>query len=316
MNDKDMSGPNLNTITLAITGGTGFVGKTVIRLALDQGYHVRALTRRAQDPREGVTWVQGALDNGAALETLAKGADAIIHIAGVVNAPDKAGFEAGNVAGTLTMVEAAKAAGVERFVHVSSLSAREPQLSDYGASKARGETVVQASSLNWTIVRPPAIYGPADTEIFEMFKMAAKGVVLLPPGGRMSAIEVSDLAHLLLALATEREETTGAIFEVDDGHPGGWLHQDFAAALGKAVGRRVTTLSVPRWALNWGARGDRLVRRGAAKLTQDRVAYFCHPDWVVDPAKRPPTSLWEPKIGTEAGLKATADWYKAEGWMK
>lgn len=316
MNDKNKGGTRRNPMILAITGGTGFVGKTVIRLALEQGYQVRALTRRDQDEREGVTWVKGALDDGAALETLAEGADAVMHIAGVVNAPDKAGFEAGNVAGTLTMVEAAKAAGVERFVHVSSLSAREPQLSDYGASKARGETVVQASGLNWTIVRPPAIYGPADTEIFEMFKMAAKGVVLLPPGGRMSAIEVSDLARLLLALAADRDETTGAIFEVDDGHPGGWLHQDFAAALGKAVGRRVSTLSVPRWALNWGARGDRLVRRGAAKLTQDRVAYFCHPDWVVDPMKRPPASLWEPKIGTEDGLKATADWYKAEGWMK
>lgn len=303
-------------LTLAITGGTGFVGKTTIRLALEQGFAVRALTRREQPEQPGVTWVRGALDDKASLVELARSADAVIHIAGVVNAPDKAGFEAGNVAGTLAMVEAAKEAGVDRFVHISSLSAREPDLSVYGGSKARGETVVQASGLNWTIVRPPAIYGPADTEMFEMFKMAASGLVLLPPGGRMSAIEVSDLARLLLALATDCEESRAQIYEVDDGRANGWSHQGFARALGKAVGRKVSTLALPRWAMNWGARGDRLVRRANAKLTADRVAYMCHPDWVVSADKRPPESLWTPQIATEDGLKAAVDWYRREGWMR
>lgn len=302
--------------TLAITGGTGFVGKTIIRLALEQGFAVRALTRRPLKAQDGVTWIEGELSYPASLRNIAYGADAVIHIAGVVNAPDKAGFEAGNVAGTLAMVEAAQAEGVQRFVHVSSLSAREPQLSDYGASKAKGETVVQASGLDWTIVRPPAIYGPADTEIFEMFKMAAKGVVLLPPNGRMSAIEVSDLARLLLALAQDRDESVGQIYEVDDGHPNGWSHQAFARALGKAVGRRISTFAMPKWALALGARADRLVRRDKAKLTPDRVGYMAHPDWVVNPGKRPPAQLWEPEIGTAEGLKATADWYRREGWMK
>ncbi len=301
---------------LAITGGTGFVGKTVIRLAREQGFAVRALTRREQPPQDGVTWIGGALDDQAALVELATGADVVIHIAGVVNAPDKAGFEAGNVTGTLAMVEAAKQAGVRRFIHVSSLSAREPELSIYGGSKARGETVVQASGLDWTIVRPPAIYGPADTEMFEMFKMAASGLVLLPPGGRMSAIEVSDLARLLLALATERDESIAQIYEVDDGHPDGWSHQGFARLLGNAVGRKVSMLALPRWAMNWGARGDRLVRRGNAKLTVDRVAYMCHPDWVVSADKRPPETLWQPQIATGEGLKAAAEWYRSEGWLK
>ena len=214
------------------------------------------------------------------------------------------------------MVEAAKAAGVQRFIHVSSLSAREPQLSDYGASKQKGETVVQASGLNWTIIRPPAIYGPADTEMFEMFKMANSGLVLLPPAGRMSVIEVSDLATLLLALAIGEEDSTGAIYEADDGRTAGWSHQDFAQALGKAVGRKVSTLALPKWILNWGARGDRLVRRGNAKLTPDRVGYMTHPDWVIDPAKRPPTSLWTPQMDTETGLKTATDWYRREGWMR
>ncbi len=185
---------------LAITGGTGFVGGRLIDLAIESGYEVRALARRTQPDRPRVTWIEGALDTPAALDALVRGADAVIHVAGVVNAPDRAGFAVGNIAGTQAMVDAARTAGVGRFVHVSSLSAREPALSNYGWSKAEAEAVVVASGLDWTIVRPTAIYGPGDMEMRDMFRMARFGLALLPPPGRISVIEVGDLARLLLAL--------------------------------------------------------------------------------------------------------------------
>src|SRR3546814_5033592 len=84
------------------------------------------------------------------------GADAVMHIAGVVNVPTRAAFEAGNATATAHVVDAARDAGVTRFVHVSSLAAREPALSNYGWSKERAEAVVRDSGLDWTIVRPPA----------------------------------------------------------------------------------------------------------------------------------------------------------------
>ena len=111
----------MSEITLAITGGTGFVGKTLIRLATSQGLRVRALTRLPQSPQEGVEWISGALDKPDALQALMCGSDAAIHVAGVVNAPDRVGFEAGNVNGTLAMVEAAHGEGIQRFIHVSSI---------------------------------------------------------------------------------------------------------------------------------------------------------------------------------------------------
>jgi UDP-glucose 4-epimerase len=98
---------------------------------------VRALTRREQHKKAGVTWVHGALDHPDTLSELCEGADAVLHVAGVVNAPDAAGFEAGNVTGTANMLAAAKEAGIKRFVHVSSLAAKHPELSMYGASKMR-----------------------------------------------------------------------------------------------------------------------------------------------------------------------------------
>lgn len=300
---------------LGITGGTGFVGKALIRLALSLGHRVRALARSPQPEQEGVDWIAGALDRPESLRALAGGSDAVIHVAGVVNAPDQAGFEKGNVGGTLAMIEAARDAGVRRFIHVSSLSAREPDLSVYGWSKARGETLVQASGLDWTIVRPPAIFGPGDREMLDLFRMARRGFVLLPPEGQISVIEVSDLARLLLAILPV-SEAQAQIYEADDGTEGGWAHTAFGKAIGEAVGKDVTTLSAPVPLLNLAARFDGFFRGSGAKLTADRVRYFCHPDWVIDPGRRPPETLWRPEIDTHEGLKATAQAYAEAGWLK
>ncbi len=296
---------------IALTGATGFVGGQVLELALGDGHAMRALTRRRQPPRDGVTWVDGALDNPGALATLVDGADAVIHVAGVINA-DAAGFEAGNVVGTAAMLAAAGRAGVGRFVHVSSLAAREPALSLYGASKARSEALVTASPLSSAIVRPPAVYGPGDRETLELFKMARHGLVMLPPAGRLSLIHVDDLARLLIALAAC---DNGLLVEPDDRRPGAWTHEEFGQALGRAVGRKVRTLSAPRWLLRLAARADMVIRGPRAKLTADRVDYFCHPDWTVSPARAAPDHLWQPRIETEHGLAATARWYEAHHWL-
>ena len=153
-----------------MTGATGFVGAEVLEQALGEGLRVNALTRRAQPPRARLKWVPGSLEDAAALDTLVRDADAVVHIAGVVNAPDRAGFEAGNARGTVAVIDAMRRRGIRRLVHVSSLAAREPQLSDYGWSKELAERHVKASGLDWTIVRPPAIYGPNDREMLELFR--------------------------------------------------------------------------------------------------------------------------------------------------
>ena len=250
---------------VAITGATGFVGQAVLDQAADQGIAVRALARQPQAARPGVEWIAGDLDDTAALARLVERAEAVIHIAGVVNAPVAAGFAAGNVVGTLNLVTAAMVAGTPRFIQVSSLSAREPQLSDYGASKLKGEKVVMASPLDWTVVRPPAVYGPRDREMLELFRFAKAGIVPLPPHGRMAAIHVKDLARLLLALVPGGEDVSHKLFEPDDGHLGGWTHKSFAKAIGWAVGKRITPLPLPAFALRAAARRSRRSPRAAAR---------------------------------------------------
>lgn len=301
-------------MTIAVTGGTGFVGSRFLDLAVGAGHEVRALTRRPQQPRPKVEWIEGSLGDCDSLRELVTGCSAIVHIAGVLNARDPQLFERGNVEGTLKMLAAATAAGVTRFVHVSSLAAREPKLSRYGGSKARAEELVEGSGLDWVIIRPPAVYGPGDRETLELFRMANLRLMFLPPRGRVSILHVDDLARLLLALA-DVEEPNRALFEPDDGSRNGWTHKQLAHAIGRAVGRKNLSLSMPRAMLRLGAALDRLVRRERAKLSSDRAAYFSHRDWVVKPDRRPPAGLWMPQVDTVEGLAETAAWYRDQGWL-
>ncbi len=307
-------------MTIALTGGTGFVGQATIDALSRRNMPVKALARtipegQAEGQPCNIDWVGGSLADDAALEQLVTGAEAIIHIAGLTNTPEPAQFEVANVEGTRKLLSAAKSAGVQRFVFVSSLSAREPHLSAYGASKAQAEQVVAQSGTDWTIIRPPAVYGPRDKDMFELFRSAKYGFVPLPPAGRTSLIHVQDLAELLVAMVPASSEVTGQTFDPDDGRAGGWSHKEMARAIGDAVNRRVIAPHMPRFVLEGAAGLDRIIRGDNAKLTADRVGYMTHPDWVVSSDRVVPPSIWTPAIDTREGMAATAQWYREQGWL-
>ena len=303
-------------MTIALTGATGFVGRAVLDLAQAEGVPVRALTRRPQAKRESVEWIEGSLSDAGPLTRLCEGASAIIHVAGLTSSHDVAQFTAANVEGTRLLLDAAKDAQSRRFIFVSSLSAREPALSAYGASKAQAEALVEQSGLDWTIIRPPGVYGPRDVDYFEMFRSARHGVIPLPPRGASSIIHVEDLARLLLALVDAPANLVRhRLFEPDDGREGGWSHDELAHAIGVAVGRRVFAPHLPRPVMEIAARADRLLRGDKARLTPDRVGYMAHPNWVARFDRKVPQEVWTPRIEGEEGLKSTAEWYREAGWL-
>jgi UDP-glucose 4-epimerase len=291
-------------MTIAITGATGFVGSRVAALA---GTSLLALARRSQPARPGIEWVAGDLADPAALARLCTGASTVIHIAGIVSAPDRAGFDAGNVAGTAAMLAAARAAGVARFVHVSSLAAREPQLSMYGASKAEAEALVRASGLDWVIVRPPGVYGPDDREMLDIYRLATRGLYIAPPG-RLSLVHVDDLARALLALAGGGPSRQ--VLEIDDGAAGGISHPEFARAIGTGLGKRVRVIPLPLSMLHVAARIGL-----SAKLTRDRANYIAHPDWVARGGNAALAGLWAPQIDLGSGVADTIAGYRGRGWL-
>jgi nucleoside-diphosphate-sugar epimerase len=291
-------------VNIAITGGTGFIGGRVLDLA-DMPAH--ALARRPQSSVRDVTWIAGDLADSAALAHLCAGASAVIHIAGIVSAPTRAAFDAANVAGTAAVLAAAKATGVQRFVHVSSLAAREPQLSMYGASKAAAERLVVASGLDWVIVRPPGVYGPGDREMLDIFRLAARGFAVAPRG-RLSLIHVDDVATALLALAAGGPSRV--TLEIDDGAANGHSHPEFARAIGAALGKRPTVIPLPLSMLHLGARTG-----VSSKLTRDRARYIAHPDWVARGGNAALAGVWVPRLDLAAGVADTVAGYRANNWL-
>lgn len=297
----------------AITGGTGFVGATLIEAALAAGHTVQALARSKQRPQPRLTWIHGALADSAAMTALAKGADAFIHVAGVVNARTARDFDHGNVAGTRAALDAA--AAVPRFVHVSSLAARAPALSVYGSSKAAADALVMAARPDAAIIRPPAVYGPRDRDMARLYRLVAKGVAPVLTSGRFSIIEVSDLARALLMMATSDAE---GIYEIDDGTPGGLSHRQLAAHIADAVGRAPLYIPMPAGLLSVGAAFETAIARirgGLPVLSFDRARYLAHPDWVADSTPLRRLGLWSPQLNPAEGIARTAVWYRAAGWI-
>lgn len=304
-------------LLIALTGGTGFVGGHVLKIARERGHAVRALTRKPRLPADGITWVEGHLADDAALRALVDGADVVVHVAGVTNAPDEAGFIEGNVRGTEHLV---RAAGALPFVHVSSLAAREPGLSLYGRTKLEGEEAARRAAGPVAVVRPPAVYGAGDLEFLSLFKAAWTGFVPMPRGSSASMIHGADLAAALVALAEDlagAQHSAGQVFEIDDGH-GGYPQTEVARLIGKAISRETRALSLPPGAIRFAAKIDAFVSglaRRQPKLSPDRAGYMVHPDWSADVRPLLALDIWRPEIGLEQGLRDTAIWYRAQGLL-
>lgn len=311
--------------TVALTGATGFIGSHLVRHLVDAGDRVRILARRVPlHPIYGsrpIEVVLGSLEEPSSLRALLDGADAVVHCAGLVKAPSRAAFFEANAAGVRRLVEAAGETAPLRFVLLSSLAAREPQLSHYAASKRAGETALTSAGgyLAWTIVRPPAVYGPGDRETLVFFRAARRGLMLAPRGieARFSMIHVSDLAAAVHAIL-EQPATSQQVLEVDDGRVGGYGWADLAAAAGAALGRRPQLIRVPHTLLHsvafWNEISGRLNGR-VPMLTRGKLRELLHPDWTCRGNSLHQLTGWQPRIPLEAGFAETLAWYRSVGWL-
>ncbi|MBL8630796.1 MAG: NAD(P)-dependent oxidoreductase, partial [Rhodospirillaceae bacterium] len=242
------------TATIAVTGATGFIGRHLVHALRRDGANVKALTRKAPSPTDDdlpgtLTWVPGALDHEASLQELVEGCDGVIHVAGAIKALSRDHFFEHNVSGTRRLAEvAARQPEPPRFIHVSSLAAREPRLSNYAASKYQAEKVLKPyqGKMSVSIIRPPAVYGPGDRETLRLFQMAAKGFAIVPPSpeARVSLIHVDDVVSAILNLLPLRDDP-GLPFEIDDGHPQGYDWEAVVAAVGAAVQRTPRVVALP-----------------------------------------------------------------------
>lgn len=313
-----------------VTGATGFVGSHLVDSLLARGWRVRASVRKTSDLR----WLAGkpfdpvvvSLRSREAVGRAVDGCDAVFHVAGTLSARSLKEFREGNWHLSKCMVEGAVAARVPRFVHVSSLAAAGPSpdghpldeeaacapVSLYGRTKLEGEREVlkHEGALAVTVIRPPAVYGPRDRGMLDMFKVVAAGVVPQIGGPkRVSIVHVEDLVRGIVEappglfyIANDRSHAVVELLEV----------------IRAAIGRRAMRVAVP----------DRVVRllgRVAEKtlpllgkgglFTHDKAVELTQPFWVCSPARAKSVFGWEARIPIEEGLRDTLAWYRRERWL-
>lgn len=309
----------------ALTGGTGFLGRAVT-VALDRaGWQVRLLVRRYPVHEQlrdvDVELVPGGLEDEAALRQLVRGAELVVHAAGLTKAVDRAQFFAVNAGGSARLAAAIRqAAPGARTIALSSLAARVPSLSAYAASKQAGEAAMLGAGLANPpiILRPTAIYGPWDAELLPFFQAAARGVVPLPGRrpARVTLIHVEDAAGAVAACAGPAGRP--GTWEISDARSDGYGWDEVVMALAAALGRPARGLGVPGVLLQAtglaAAAGGRM-RRRAVMLTRGKARELLHPDWSIGAAGGLPLDLWQPRLPLAEGFAATAAWYRSKGWL-
>lgn len=302
---------------VAVTGATGFVGPHLVAALARRGWRLRLLVRR-WSPLPSLAGVDadlilGDLSSESALRQLVDGADAVVHAAGLIKAKADREFQPVNRDSAALLSALAPDA---HLVLLSSLAAREPRLSAYGASKRAGEAVVATRSGPWTIVRAPAVYGPGDRETLAYFRAIKSGIAPQPrvPAARLSLIHVADLAEAL-ALTVERPPASSA-YEIDDGRT--YTYADMAAAAGTALGRRPWRLSVPRGVMSVIARWNELrqvMGADAQILTRGKVNEIFHPDWSVADRRLAAAIGFRPRYDLTSGFRDTILSYRAKHWL-
>jgi 2-alkyl-3-oxoalkanoate reductase len=308
---------------VAVTGGTGFIGRRVVARLLDAGWRVRALARRP-DPalaKAGAQVVGGSLEDPSSLGALVDSVEAVVHCAGAISARSKAEFVRTNRDGTLHLAAAVVAQPrPPRLLLMSSLAAREPCLSSYAASKCMAEDAVRQvldGKADFGIVRPPAVYGPGDRATLPIFRQIKKGLLFVPAAdARFSLLYVDDLAEVVAQLL-QRPPWDGLVIEPDDGSGGyGWA--DLARIASDHLDRRVRTVPVP-WLALWlpAALGGivGVASRRAPMLTLGKLRELYHSDWVCRATGGSPLPAGVPRVTFDNGFAATLAWYMQRKWL-
>jgi len=302
--------------TIVITGATGFIGGVLAKRLSSPEYRVRALVRSAsynKRPQDiEVDWVTGDLDNIESLQQLVDGADAIVHCAGTVRGAVQNDFDKVNVDGVAQLVKvAAQLSPTPRFLLISSLAAREPQLSDYASSKLKGEKALATSSGNmfWSVMRPPAVYGPGDREMRPLFQWMLRGFAPLigSDKNRVSLLYVQDLVDAIVSWLDSSCQPQ-QFYELHDGHENGYSWQEIIETVERLRGNSVFRTNIPIPLVNAIASMNLMITKvlgSSPILTPGKVRELTHANWVANNHLLSSQTGWAPKTSLEKGLRQT-----------
>lgn len=302
-----------------LTGATGFLGAHLVEACVRRGWTVSALARPSSrtDHLQGVEVFRGRFADPETLKP-AMEVDAIVHAAGG-GMGDVASIYAANTQSTRNLIEVAPST-LRRFVLISSLAAHGPSgerpavetdppnpQSHYGKSKLAAERVALEAPFAVTALRPPALYGPGEFRMVDLFRAAERGVVpMVHAEGMLSMLSGADCAEAA-ARALEREHEPGVYF-ASERKP--YTRREMAETIGEAVGKRVRVVPVPSLALRV------IARSGISKvLTRDKARDATQKHQACDPSKLMAALDWETEYSFRAGARLAYRDYKERGWL-
>lgn len=324
---------------VAVTGGSGFIGEHLLAALAARGDRVRCLLRPGSDrsrlPAAVEPVVAADLTATAALERLVRGSDAVVHLAGLTRSWSARELRRVNRDGTAALCAAAARARppVGQFIMVSSQAAAGPSggrrarreqdapapVTAYGRSKLAAERVRQRHPrLPITVLRPPAVYGPGDRDVFAYFRLVRAGVRPEPvPAGRLSMVYVGNLVDALLLLLDRPQRAGHRLYHVAD--RGVVTMGAVARRIAAAYGRPTFRLPVPQAALAVAglplAAAGRLLRRDLL-LSRDKLREIAQPSWVLDTTRIREELGYQPRVATSEGIRRTARWYLQHRWLR
>jgi dihydroflavonol-4-reductase len=322
-----------------VTGATGFIGSHLAELLIREGIAVRCLIRRSSDTawlkHLDVEYVYGDLFDEAALDAAVEGVEFIYHSAGLTKSKTPEGYFLANRTGTRNLLQAAarKNPALKRFVQISSQTAAGPSptstpigedapchpLTTYGKSKWEAEEECRAmmAALPITIVRPPAVYGPRDKDVFEFFHTLAKG--LQPMVGfrekYVSLIHVTDLVRGFV-MAAQSPKSTGGTYFITSAQAYGW--KEIGEVAREVIGRRAVRLRIPEagvYAIAAVAEFFALFSPKPALINFEKARDMVQDYWTCSGTRAQADFGFTPEITLRQGFTETVLWYRQKGWM-
>lgn len=320
-----------------LTGASGFIGSRLRDALLAGGADVVALVRAGSPPsRKGRTIAIDYADLGGVTRAIAEERpDYVFHVAGATKGVSYEDFRQANVIPTLNLLEALATVhpSVQRFVYVSSLTAYGPSnlgpakrecdarapVEFYGRSKLEAEQAVESygDRVPWTILRPAAVYGPAEVDMFTLFKAAKLGINLFFGNRekRLSAVYVDDLVDALVT-AAQVERTRGRGYLICDGVHYTW--GEVQSHIVAAVGRRTLELSLPSFLVPAaGMAGELLtaIDRKPRLLNRQKAIMDAQHAWLCTHEAARADFDYRPAVSMAEGTRRAYAWYVENGWL-